>query len=249
MAAIVIDRPSNGARQLARALDMYRVSPDRAARTRHRSLINWGVAQDYQLSPGQRVINHPRAVRNAVDKIAALFLLPDMAPPFWTRMEDVVRSGSDIILCRRNFLSEGRGITVVRSGEPLVRADFYTKYIRKVAEYRVHVVNGQAICIQQKRRRSELAAANNDQLLIRNHNNGWVFAVNDVDLDQDPILRERVVRNAVEATARLGLDFAAIDLIVARRELSVYFLEANTRPGIESPTVLDAYRTALSNIN
>lgn len=245
MPAIVIDRVSNGARELSRALDVYRVAPERVSRLRHRTLINWGVSAAFPTRADQRVLNPPAAVRNAVDKVRAFQLFPNGSPPFWTNINAVQRGRDTIILCRRNFLSEGRGITVVRAGEQLVPADFYTKYIRKQAEYRAHVVNGEVICFQQKRRRNGSAPSDN-QNLIRNHDNGWVFAVNDINMTDD--LRARLTERAVGAVRALGLDFAAVDLIVAKGDASVYFLEANTRPGIESPTVLDAYRRAFSSL-
>lgn len=240
--AIVIDRPSDGARRLADALDLYRVTPRRFGATRHRLGINWGVGVDYLVNPRQRVLNPPERVRACVDKTRALSLVGDLGPPFWTRREEIQRGKRDIILCRRNGLSEGRGITVVRPGEELVEADFYTKYIRKRAEYRVHVVNGAAILIQQKRKRNG-AEMDKDAQLIRSHRNGWVFCVNNLDLSEE--LRAKLEHVALESTRRIGLDFGAIDIIVERGDNEhCYFLEANTRPGIEGDACLNAYAGA-----
>ena len=50
----------------------------------------------------------------------------------------------------------------------------YVKYIKKKAEYRIHVFNGKIIDIQQKRKRHEAIEIN---FQIRSHNNGWVLGL------------------------------------------------------------------------
>ena len=193
------------------------------------------------------MLNPPNAVSSAIDKVRSLELVGEFAPRFWTRAEDVQRARGDIILCRRNFLSEGRGITVVRSKDQLVPADFYVKYVPKIEEFRLHVFNGRVIAVQQKLRRNG-AEQQGDQKLIRNHQNGWVFAVNNVNLENDE-RREALYLAATRSVESLGLDFAAVDMLIGRDDGRPYFLEANTRPGIESDTILNAYTQAISEIN
>lgn len=164
-------------------------------------------------------------------------------PPFWTDKQQVVRTG--IVLARTNVRgSGGDGIVVVREGDQLPDAPLYTAYIRKDAEYRLHVVCGKVVAVQQKRRESE-AEQTADQKLIRNHGNGWVFAVNKV-VFRDDNQRKACEDASVSAVAALGLDFGAVDLVVAAKTGSPYVLEINTAPGIESPTILEAYRSAIT---
>lgn len=205
--------------------------------------INWGNTNDGLIRPGVRTLNTPAAVRLACDKGLSLSTLRQAGvrvPDFWTDPAAVTCGDSHIILARTMLrASGGRGIVVVRPGDQLPHAPLYVKYIRKSAEYRVHVLGGAAAVVQQKRRRTDTEQTA-DQQLIRNYDNGWVFAVENVQFISNGI-REEVERQAVAAVAALGLDFGAVDIIVNRRGTEAFVLEVNTAPGIESPTVLGAY--------
>lgn len=245
--ALVIDRVSAGANTIAEAMGIKRISPERAIRLRrYLTLINWGVGKNYDVGPRQVVLNRPEAVRRAVDKMAAFEAVGDLAPTCTTSKDVVANSletDKGIWLARSNFTSGGKGITPLRSGDAIPDADFYVRYVPKTEEYRVHVVSRSAIFTQQKRRRAGQEQTNN-QRLIRNHSNGWVFCENNIEFNQ--VKREAIEAAAVECTARLGLDFAAVDLIVSKETGDVVFLEANTRPGLESTRLVAAYRTAFS---
>lgn len=211
-----------------------------------RLIINWGDMEDATAHPGSLVLNprsNRRVAANKITAFAALAAADVPIPQHFTTFDSALAwrnaqpsNRRQIMLARHTATgSGGEGIQVVRQGEPLpAGAPLYTEYVRKVAEYRVHVVWGEAIAVQQKRavRGHDHTA---DQLLIRNHGNGWVFSVDNVDS-----YAEEVKALAVKATAALGLDFAAIDLI-RRSSGGLMVLEANTKPGLESPTVLSAY--------
>jgi glutathione synthase/RimK-type ligase-like ATP-grasp enzyme len=198
------------------------------------------------VSLATRVLNRPEGVALATDKIGCFRRLAEVGvpvPPFWTTKEEVDRKG--IVLARTKVRgSGGEGIVVVRDGDTLPDAPLYTGYIRKDAEYRIHVALGKVIAVQQKRRDSE-AEQTPDQKLIRNHDNGWVFAVNNV-VFRDDKQRQACEHASINAVAGLGLDFGAVDLVVARKTGQPYVLEVNTAPGIESPTILEAYRAAFA---
>lgn len=189
-----------------------------------------------------RLLNSGAAVGRASNKLLALNVLRDAGvsvPEFWTDPETVQR-GKDIILARTMLrASEGRGITVVRPGTDMPRAPLYVRYVRKSAEYRVHVLGGQVAAIQQKRRRSGVEQ-DKDQQLIRNYDNGWVFAIENVEFSS-PEIEQQVRTQAVSAVTALGLDFGAVDIVVNRKGTVAYVLEVNTAPGIESPQILATY--------
>jgi glutathione synthase/RimK-type ligase-like ATP-grasp enzyme len=194
------------------------------------------------------VFNRPEAVALASNKITALQKFAEAGvstPLFWTDKQQVDRRS--IVLARTNVRgSGGDGIVVVREGDALPDAPLYTAYIRKDTEYRLHVVLGKVIAIQQKRRDSE-AEQTADQRLIRNHANGWVFAVNNV-VFRDANQKQECEHESIRAIASLGLDFGAVDVVVARKTGKPHVLEVNTAPGIESPTILEAYRAAFTDV-
>ena len=202
---------------------------------------------------GIRILNKPAAIRNAVNKATAFTKWKEAGnvpiPKFWLDSNSVTRGANDIILVRSQLSAScGDGIIVVRPGEPIPSGQgLYVKYVSKVHEYRVHVINGQPVLIQQKRKR-EGAEQTSDQALVRNYDNGWVFAVNNVTF-LSPSVKSDVEAAAIKAVAALGLDFGAVDIVVGKRDSQPYVLEVNTAPGIESPTLLEAYRVAFSNIN
>jgi glutathione synthase/RimK-type ligase-like ATP-grasp enzyme len=107
-------------------------------------------------------------------------------------------------------------------------------------ELRLHVDFGKVIFLQYKKRQSEVAQTP-DQKLIRNHGNGWVFCprpVEDAPADS--------AAQAVLAVKALCLDFGAVDIVVGKKDNMPYVLEVNTAPGIESPTLVEAYKAAFT---
>lgn len=131
----------------------------------------------------------------------------------------------------------GIGIVICNNTDhttPLPTAPLYVKYVKKKHEFRVHVVNGAAIDVQQKRRRT----GDEHDSMIRNHDNGWVFCREDI---VEPTgLREI----AVKAVNCLGLTFGAVDIIYNEHYRALYVLEINTAPGL-SETTAENYAEAL----
>lgn len=251
------NRPSDGAlalRDALRAAGRQALFSTRNTFSAPRRLIvNWGDMDDAVAHPTSLVLNSRASRRVAANKISAFVALEAAGVPVprhFTSYNKAVEwrnaqpgNRRQIMLARHTATgSGGEGIQVVRQGEPLPEgAPLYTEYVRKVAEYRVHVMTGEAIAIQQKRAVRSYTHTE-DQLLIRNHGNGWVFSVENVDSHA-----EAAKELAIKATRALGLDFAAVDLI-RRQSGELMVLEANTKPGLESPTVLAAYVEALSRL-
>lgn len=248
--------PSNGATALrnalreagATALFTMRNSFSREPRL----VINWGDMDDPEMHSRGRLINrraNRRVAGNKISAFAALTAAGIPVPKHFTSSESALAWRGSLPSNRRPILlarttatgSGGEGITVVRHGDLLPDALFYSEYIRKDAEFRVHVINGEAVAVQQKRAVRGFGH-NEDQMLIRNHDNGWVFSVENVD-DADG----RVAELGKAAATALGLDLSAVDIIRSRSG-ELYVLEANTKPGLESPTVLAAYVTALRSV-
>ena len=112
-------------------------------------------------------------------------------------------------------------------------APLFVQYIKKAKEYRVHVINGRVVDVQEKRKRRSVE---NDLVdyRVRNSGNGWVYCRDDVDYGVE------LVDLAVDSVRCLGLDFGAVDVIYNSHYDKYYVLEVNTACGLEN-TTLDNY--------
>ena len=122
----------------------------------------------------------------------------------------------------------GVGISLCTSNDDVPQAPLYVKYIPKRKEFRVHVIFGKVVDIQQKRKREGFENAN---FQVRNHANGWVYCRE--NLEEPTGLREAALRSVEE----LGLDFGAVDIIWNEKHNRCYVLEVNTAPGLEGTSV------------
>lgn len=112
------------------------------------------------------------------------------------------------------------------------RPEFWTVFIPKSAEYRVHVFQNKAIRSASKLphdnpERAPRHHGNAEEIPIWNLRNGFKFYYN------YPAPREAkdLAKRAVQAC---GLDFGAVDVVRERDEF--YVLEINTRPGLQGNT-------------
>jgi glutathione synthase/RimK-type ligase-like ATP-grasp enzyme len=227
-------RPSASASLLAKQDDFKRVIKGFKVR-QHEIVINWGssVPVDLKRQP-RKVLNCSYAVANAVDKLRsfAIFKEHKIPTPEWTTDREVAQrwSAEDfVIFARTNLTGQGGdGIIVVNRGDEVPNALLYTKYIFKDKEYRAHVMHNRVFDISRKIRHPEREVVN---WKIRNHENGFMYVRNHVELSHEA---ERACINAVSA---LKLEFGAVDLIVDKQGFP-YVLEVNTAPGLEGQTVL-----------
>lgn len=143
-----------------------------------------------------------------------------------------VNAGVKVLARQMLNASSGKGI-VICDKLPVVDAPLYVKYVPKKKEFRVHVVNGVAVDMQQKRRRRETES--ND--MIRNLDNGWVFTRNDI------VEPEGLRDLGIKAVQALGLLFGAVDIIYNERRNALYVLEVNTAPGL-CPSTAKSYAKA-----
>lgn len=233
---------SKGARALAQALGIKRIK-QRNSRFRPRpnkTIINWGngsLPDDYYFC---NIINNPEAVNRAGNKLLAFRTLSENEdiniPDFTENLETAAEwRWDDCKIVSRTQLRghSGQGIVINEPWEDLTEAPLYVKYIPKTQEYRVHVAFGEVVDQQRKARRRETPdEAVNWQ--IRNHDNGFIFMREGVDLPQEAL------EQALMAVEQLGLDFGAVDLIYNERQDKYYVLEINTAPGLTG-TTLESY--------
>lgn len=204
---------------------------------------------------GVVILNTPTAVGNSVDKRLTLELLSTRGVPTldWstdrTVAEEWAAEGHAVVVRHQVKGKKGNGIELVSGTADVPDAPLYTKHYEKTHEFRVHIVNGEVIDYVQKKRmgkkkRDALGLTDND-MLVRNHKRGWVFAHNDI------IVSDIVKRIALDATKALGLDFAGIDVLAKVEDGNVVdavVCESNSAPGMSSTTTFNAYAQAFAKL-
>jgi hypothetical protein len=148
--------------------------------------------------------------------------------------------GGDIsILARRDGLSKGKGISLIRDGDEVPRADFYVERLSCQREFRVHVFDENVILTQAK------VIPPGCTNFIHNYENGCHYTSQNLDRWL-PTEKEVINLNtmAINAVKTLGLDFGAVDFLLTKKG-RLYCLEVNTAPGLRSDATYTAYREAL----
>jgi glutathione synthase/RimK-type ligase-like ATP-grasp enzyme len=234
---------SASAKALAQSLGGWCVYSNKRfpARKDHK-IINWGNTENPTWrKPDTFILNKPECVALATNKLSTFERLAENGVPVPDYTTDYnvaqgwVNDGSSVYVRKVLNGHGGNGIEVCRGGI-LPRAHLYTKAITVKAEYRVHVFNGKVIDYAKKRRRID-DVPNEDQLSVRNHENGWIFT-------RENLRRlERVEQMAINAIKSLGLDFGSCDIV---RDINndCFVLEVNTASGIEG-TTLENYTNAI----
>lgn len=243
---------SRSARSLSQGLNglQLRLEGSRFVPRLNDVIINWGNTNPPFLPRGPlgvrqyRYLNEPDDVVRASNKLSFFQLLTesdcgDIIPEWRDNQADIPDNAFPVV-CRTVLNGHsGRGIVIANTREELVHAPLYTKYIKKQSEFRIHlgktgpdVLEQHIIAIQQKRRSRDVPDdAVNWQ--VRNHQNGFIYARDNVNPP------DAVVRAAIRAFEATGLDFGAVDVIYNERQDRAYVLEINTAPGLEGQTLTD----------
>jgi glutathione synthase/RimK-type ligase-like ATP-grasp enzyme len=240
------NRPSKSAYNLAKGLGVKRLRKGIFANYGE-EIINWGCTE-FPDETYELIVNPPYAVKQVSNKLKFFELMQGtgLTPTYYTNVygNKLIASYEKTypIVCRTVLNGHsGKGIVLSNSLEELVEAPLYVEYKKKKYEFRIHIMNGEVIDIQQKKRRLEVdREAVNWQ--IRNHKNGWCYA-----REIDPGLRHKVIeceRYAKTAMFMTNLDFGAVDVIWSAEDNRPYVLEINTAPGLEGKT-LDIYVKAI----
>lgn len=207
-------------------------------------------------------LNTPDAIRDSSNKYHTFVKLKEANVPHvrWSVDKEEAQKWLDKghkVLARTSLSSSGgRGIVLAEGGnsgggEPLVAAPLYTRYFPKTHEFRVHVVNGKAVDLVEKKIRNDLKE-DHENRIIRNHRNGWVFAHDNLSFSSlDRSILESLGVAAIQA---VGLDFGAADILaclddnVPRRITKAIICEVNAAPGIENTVTQAAYVKGLNEL-
>lgn len=119
---------------------------------------------------------------------------------------------------------------------------FISEYFPASEEYRIHVAFGQPILSQRKALRTDDQRPTNPDFTIRNHANGFVFTVTDVNPPQS------VLDASTSAVRALGLHFGAVDIRYNPDIAQYCVLEVNSAPALQG-TTLERYVAAFTMLH
>lgn len=236
---------SNGARELSRALGIPRIRHEhsRYKPVKDDVVINWGSSTIPVIPDMTNVLNKPQQVFFGANKLSFFRLCKDAGKdgprtPRWTEHPDVAHdwllNGKTVVARRILTGHSGNGIIIVNPGDKMVDAPLYTMYVKKEAEYRIHLMKGKdngvhVIDVQRKIRDPNREPTN---WKVRSHANGFIFVRNGVEAPPD------VLQQATLALMVSRLDFGAVD-VLSGSDGRGYVLEINTAPGLEGQTVIN----------
>lgn len=234
---------SKGCKALAEAMDIRRVKHNgsRVVGSRDLKLLNWGAGSlpEALTRNGTQVFNTPDRINSVSNKRSAFRLLSGACRmPEFTSELTVARGWASHgkMVVARTVLNghSGAGIVLMDPDHPdtwEVRADLYTKYVKKQDEYRIHICRGEIIDRQRKGLKEEFRGRADNNFYVRNLANGFVYVRNDIQIPADVGLQ------AVRAMVASGLDYGAVDVLWNRGEAQAYVLEINSAPGLTGTTV------------
>jgi hypothetical protein len=215
-------------------------------------IINYGNRrQPSWANKSVKVLNNWNSIARSANKLSALeafrengvrtveFTIDKKIAEGWTR-------DGLTVMCRTILNGHsGHGIVVATEPKQVVDAQLYSVYKKHFYEYRLIVMNGVVIDFMQKKRKSDWEEQTGEKVnsLIRNHDNGWIFARNEVEIPK------AVIEESLKAVKALGLNFAGVDVIFNRHEGAAYVLECNTAMGLaEDGTTLKRLSDALNAV-
>jgi hypothetical protein len=182
--------------------------------------------------------------RNPLNKIEQFkaFTEHGVSCPKWTTNRNDVESLGKVVFARQLInATNGRGIIEFNVGDEVPPAPLYTEYIPKKAEYRVHVMNGRAIDVQQKKKKRGFEGERDTR--VRNCKNGYCYTRNDI------VVPDGLLDLAVRAVVAVGYNYGAVDCIYNEKRNCCYVLEVNTRPGLTGTTIEKYAKEIYDNYN
>lgn len=190
-------------------------------------LIRWGNRVNIPTNNHSITYNCMDGIKNATDKKLARQILIDknINCPKLVNPQNIQQNQLPIIA--RPFVhSKGRNFVTLSSIAEFVQhynrnSDgwYYSEFIDKEREFRVHCAHGKVLAVMEKPRGVGIAwnRAQNHEAFVRVKQEDYNF---------------QVCLQALKATEALGLDFAGVDVLFKNN--NAYVVEANTSPTLNS---------------
>jgi glutathione synthase/RimK-type ligase-like ATP-grasp enzyme len=210
--------------------DVYRHDQARLPSSTTELCIRWGCTAN---TPSKNVLNSAKAIHTVSNKTEFRRVLQaaSLCPPTWFSREEFIRSAGNSVwpvIVRPEFHHQGRQLyacnTIAELDAALRRCGehpYISKFIPKVAEYRVFCVSGRVVCVASKTPSDPDAVAWNVAKGGRFDNVRW---------DNWPL---KAVRVSLEAYELSGLDFGGVDVMVDS-DGNCFILEINAAPSLTS---------------
>lgn len=192
-------------------------------------LIRWGCTSN--VPDGYGIINQSKAIHEVNNKTKFRKKLDEagLSSKSWFSVADFQAAPEYPVIVRPRNHSQGKDLYVCRNIQEVESACeecgegyYINKFIDKVAEYRVAIVQGRAVWVVRK-------TPSNPEDVAWNVARGGRF--DNVRWNDWPL---KVVKTAIAAFNLSSLDFGGVDLMVDA-DNNVYVLEINSAPSLTSP--------------
>lgn len=194
-------------------------------------LVRWGCTSRTNY-PLKNQINSSAAIKETSNKrsfrMKCMNLIPHCVPESWDNIDDVPDDLDFKCVVRTSVHSQGHNLWTINSKVELadlidlheIHDDWYmSRYIKKVDEYRVYIVEGRVVKIDQK-------IPDDRNAVAWNCHHGGKFV--NVKWGDWPVA---VFQNALEVHGITSLDFGGFDIMVDE-DGRAYLLEVNSAPSV-----------------
>lgn len=198
-------------------------------------VIRWGNRIDIVTDKNTIVYNKSENIKNATDKkLTRQILLENKVriPRLFSDQDYIANTLTFPIIARPSVHAKGKNFVVLNDKESFIKhymeneinGWYYSEYIDKEREFRVHCAHGKILAIMEKPKGEGFAwnRARIGEPFVRVKQDDYIYTV---------------CFQALKATKVLGLDFAGVDVILKTNEngrKEAFVLEANTSPTINS---------------
>jgi len=201
-------------------------------------VIRWGTRIEFPQT-GFTSVNSPRALGRATNKLLArqVFAEHNVPAPRLITPSNFDEVNPTLVVARPHQHSKGKNFVTLKTKAEFVEhyniynaGWYYSQFIDKTSEYRVHCAFGKVIAVLKKPKPEDTEVIAWNRSI--NHEAFTHVAIEEV--------KKSVLLVALQATSALGLDISAVDVIW--RNPNAYVLEVNTAPTLNSsPLTTEKY--------